>query len=330
VATLGINPSSAEFLDRNGVLLAGSRRRLATLDSLGVGSHSEIDDEAARAILDDCATYFERRPYGWFNALDRVLEPALGVSYRAGTACHLDLVQWATDPIWKRLPEHVQVRLLSADRPFLEQQLQHDGFDVVIVAGRTAMAWVEEAGLVRWREIRRIPTPPSTSFVVGDVGRPRFLGWSCNLQSQPGASRHASALIELVREHLHDRGGHASMDEHGMLAKGTHFGSRDELVSALERWFDGTDEETIGDAERFKRAPWINADSSAGLFDLNADTSRRAVGRMLAFVRSHPGSPWLVVENQRGRVNKVVFDPNDSHEGWYAYLRHPLPAPSEL
>ena len=120
------------------------------------------------------------------------------------------------------------------------------------------------------------------------------------------------------------------MDQYERLEKGTHFASRDELVAALERWFESTDEATIGDADLFKRAPWINADSAAGLFDVNADTTRRAVGRMLAFVRSHPTAPWHVVENQRGRVNKVVFDPLDSQEGWYAYLRHPLPAPTEL
>ena len=118
VATLGINPSSAEFNDRSGELLTGPRRRLATLDSIGAGSYTGIDDEAARRILDDCAMYFQRRPYGWFNALDQILRPALAASYFDGSACHLDLVQWATDPIWQDLPEQVQARLLSADRSF--------------------------------------------------------------------------------------------------------------------------------------------------------------------------------------------------------------------
>ena len=171
------------------------------------------------------------------------------------------------------------------------------------------MTWVERAGIVKWQEVARIPTPPQGRLAVGDVGRPRFVGWSCNLQSQPGARRHVGSLVTLLREHARDEGGRASVDEHGMLEKGTRFASRDELIAALERWHESTDEATIGDADRFKRAPWVNADSAAGLFDLNADTTRRAVGRLLAFVRSHPSAPWHVVENQRGRVNKVIFDP---------------------
>jgi hypothetical protein len=35
IATLGINPSRKGFLDDQGQLLAGARRRLATLDSIG-------------------------------------------------------------------------------------------------------------------------------------------------------------------------------------------------------------------------------------------------------------------------------------------------------
>ena len=120
------------------------------------------------------------------------------------------------------------------------------------------------------------------------------------------------------------------MEQDGALAKGKHFASRHEMVVAIQRWFDETDDETIGDVERFARAPWINFDSPAGPIDLNADTSRRAIGRMLKQVRSRPHEPWHVIENQRGKVNKVVFSLDDSHEGWYAYLRDPLDAPTTL
>ena len=42
VATLGINPSSSEFLDSSGALLDGAERRLATLASLGVERYDEL------------------------------------------------------------------------------------------------------------------------------------------------------------------------------------------------------------------------------------------------------------------------------------------------
>jgi hypothetical protein len=51
---------------------------------------------------------------------------------------------------------------------------------------------------------------------------------------------------------------------------------------------------------------------------------------MLRAARQRPGEPWHVIENNRGKVNKIVFDFNDTHEGWYAYLREPLAEAQEL
>jgi hypothetical protein len=330
VATLGINPSSGEFLDRNKDLLSDPKRRLATLESIGVSHHGDIDRIGARRIIDDCANYFERRPYGWFNALDQVLSAALDVSYFDKTACHLDLVQWATDPVWQGLEERIRARLLSADRDFLVRQLRHEGYRLIAVAGRTACRWVERAGLVKWEAVAVLEEAPSATFYVGDVASPRFVAWSCNLQSQPGARRHIPHLIALLRTHAQSIEGATNMlEDASVLAKGTHFRTRQELLEALEQWLQN-DEETVGDATRFGRAPWISFETPAGIADLNADTNRRSVERMLHHAQTHPGAAWHVVENRRGKVNKVVFDLNDTHESWYAYLREPSSEPREL
>lgn len=118
------------------------------------------------------------------------------------------------------------------------------------------------------------------------------------------------------------------MTEDASFERGTHFRSRGELIEALQRWHDNTDDDTIGDL-RFGRAPWLSFDTSAGIVDLNADTRRTAIERMLG----HPSEaevPWQVIENNRGKVNKIVFNTSDTHEGWYAYLREPLAAPQEV
>ena len=327
VATLGINPSSGEFLS-GGRLLDGAQRRLATLPSIQASSYEDIDESKAATVIEDCASYFERNPYRWFNVLDRILTEALGVSYFHKTACHLDLVQWATDPIWKELQRSQQERLLEGDRDFLRRQLTHEGYKVVIVNGATAMRWAQAAGIVTWKETDTIEAPPAARFSIGIGEGALFLGWSCNLQSQPGALRHVEALVQLVKKHAANKLGGDRMAEGTSFERGTHFRSRSELVEALQRWHDETDEDTIGDL-KFARAPWLSFDTSAGIADVNADTRRSAIERMLR----HPSraeAPWHVVENNRGKVNKIVFDPSDTHEGWYAYLRDPLAAPQEL
>lgn len=326
VATLGINPSSGEFLSR-GRLLEGGQRRLATLLSIGASEHGAIDVAQASVIIDDCATYFDRRPYRWFNVLDRILTPALGVSYFHKSACHLDLVQWATDPIWKELSRSQQERLLAGDREFLRTQLRHESYRVILVNGSTALRWAERADIVSWETVGRIEAPPATTISLARSEDALFLGWSCNLQSQPGAARHVDALIDIVHRECRNELGGTQLAHEASFERGTHFTSKAQLIAALERWLREGDEETIGDL-KFKRAPWISFDTSVGIADINADTRRDAVERMVRQTRD--GKPWHVLENRRGSVNKVVFDANDSHEGWYSYLRQPLDKPQEI
>jgi hypothetical protein len=200
VATLGINPSSAEFLGSDGGLLAGTQRRLATLASLGVSDYGDVDAALGSVIVDECASYFGRRPYHWFCPLDQILREGAGVSYFEGSACSLDLVQWATSPVWGGLDESVRARLLAEDEPFLVRQLRQEHYRLVVVNGRTVLQWVERAGLVSWTRVGQLQGPPSVDLYVGVGDRPRFVGWSCNLQSQPGARRHSAALAGFLRE----------------------------------------------------------------------------------------------------------------------------------
>jgi hypothetical protein len=206
VASLGINPSSVEFVDRDGVLLAGKKRRLATAESLGLADDGVLDEVAGRAVIDDCASYFDRRPYRrWFNPLDRVLRAGLGVSYWHGTVSHLDLVQWATRPVWSRLDDTTRRRLLEADLPFLHRQLTGGGWRVVVVNGRAVMDWVERVGLVAWTEIAHLSGPPSARVCVGEGDGVLFVAWSCNLQSQHGALALAPQLSLLLAQLGADR-----------------------------------------------------------------------------------------------------------------------------
>ena len=325
IATLGINPSGSEFLGAQG-LLDGEQRRLATLRSLGVRSYADIDIAVAARIVDDCASYFERHPYRWFKPLDTILKLAVGASYYAATACHLDLVQWATDPLWRKLAPQVQARLLSADRSFLIEQLKHEGFETVVVNGRTALEWVRKAGIVRWEEVARLEVKPTTRFYVGDTAKPTFVAWSCNLQSQPGALAHAPQLAALLERHTAEVPPAAHpLDDPAIIPKGTHFTSKRELVDYLRKWLSRSDSATIGDVSRFPGQRWISMETSFGLMDINADTKREAVERLVQVVETRGlDAKWNVIANNRGKINKVVFDLGDESWGWYAYLRSPL------
>jgi hypothetical protein len=126
VATLGLNPSRAEFY-KKGKLLEGSDRRLETLVSLGLENLDLVPQEAVIKVWEGCNNYFQNRPYWrWFLILECMLN-RIGSSYMDGDACHLDLVQWATDPVWSGLKnnEHT-LKLLNSDWEFFTTLLTEE------------------------------------------------------------------------------------------------------------------------------------------------------------------------------------------------------------
>jgi hypothetical protein len=135
VATLGWNPSKREFLASGGNELEGDERRLETLKSMGVNDLADAPVEFVNRVFQGCCNYFHRRPYDrWFNKLERVLKQ-VDASYYDGSACHLDFVQWATDPVWGKLHEIEKTKLIDADLPFLIRQLSQEKFQLLLLNG---------------------------------------------------------------------------------------------------------------------------------------------------------------------------------------------------
>jgi hypothetical protein len=205
VATLGLNPSRVEFLDRAGHELPEQHRRLETLRSLGVDSLTDAPDSIVARVVAGCDGYFQRNPYWkWFRPLEGILT-ALGASYATGTACHLDLVQWATDPTWARLPDAVRQRLIAEDAAFLRWQLSEEHITTLLLNGSGVMRSFIQAYQVSLHEVKVITDRSVRCRLLAGVG-PRgitVVGWSTNLQSSFGVTRElrrilAAAVAETV------------------------------------------------------------------------------------------------------------------------------------
>ena len=190
VATLGLNPSKLEFRDSQGRELRGSKRRLATHHSLGTPDLSNAPYEVIGQVLKDCDTYFRRNPYRrWFDQLEPILR-ACGVSYYNDTACHLDIVQWATDPTWGSLPKTAKAELASSDAKFLINQLTREKIEWVLVNGSGVMGQLDEFMETKPAEFEVIVQGKKTRmFAGGTIGKTTIVGWSVNIQSSFGVSR---------------------------------------------------------------------------------------------------------------------------------------------
>jgi hypothetical protein len=170
VATLGLNPSKIEFLHKSGELLRGTQRRLATHESLGVTDLSIAPLPKVVEVFEQCNTYFQRQPYrGWFDQLMPMLG-ACGGSYYDGSACHLDLVQWATDPTWGDLERDIRDRLVAQDARFLACQLQNENLRLMLVNGKSVWKQLVKsmANELQFEEVKPIIGLPASRAAKGN------------------------------------------------------------------------------------------------------------------------------------------------------------------
>jgi hypothetical protein len=350
VATLGINPSWREFLADDGSLLCGPKRRLATLASLHAESTASLRPDQIRSAIEDCAEYFrpDRNPYRrWFDPLDETLQAALGVSFYDHTACHLDLVQWATRPAWSELSRQAREILLSEGLPHLQCLLRHGNVSTVLLNGRQVIdhAMAAQLGELRPSGEVRINSHRSCSLYMGESGAVTFIGWSTNLQSSWGIgvnfrARLAAAVRDLAAveprrigldpqlaerqfgtvESRHGytragkrepwmRGRETVLDVHGFVAKGTTAENKRELLEVLRAWLNASEEPTIGPVANYGGKAWIVIRLNRGrMAVLNADTKRAAVGEYVRDAETRGADvAWSILPNRNGRWNKLAF-----------------------
>ena len=214
VATVGVNPSDQEFVDPSGRELKGRKRRFHTLQSLGLESWAEADTRHMRMILATYRGYFSGNPYNlWFRRLDFVIA-GTGTSYYdpAGSACHLDLVPFATERKWSELGTRQRTLLMDSSLDVLGNLLRASEVDVLVLNGSSVVTQFEKLAdtELESREMpswslshRRLGSVRGLGFrgqveAIGDITLDRsilVLGFNHNLQSSWGVSRQVSRSI---------------------------------------------------------------------------------------------------------------------------------------
>lgn len=243
VATVGLNPSDQEFLDRNGEPLPESKRRFETLASLNAQSRGSLTDEQCERSIQTMRDYFtEGKPvYGWFRALERVCQ-GFGVSQSGGSAVHLDLFQEATTKVWSDLDPADRQPLLDQDLPFLKWQLQAFPFDAVLCTSKSVSNHVRALFSVKEVETGQLA---KMRWWIGraDVGARTlaFAGWNLPLARATGLGAEGEvALGQLLSERLEMPGSTSSVaGEFRKLSR-----------AASSQGFSGPDLDPISSAQR--------------------------------------------------------------------------------
>lgn len=141
VATLGLNPSNKEFVDEMGKEIIGKSRRFHTLKSLGIKTWSDIDSRHIQLIIETCTKYFLINPYDrWFKVLDTIISGTQSSYYNQNSsACHLDLIPYATSLKWNELSRDQRSKLLSLSDNILGLLLRDSPIRILILNGKTVI-----------------------------------------------------------------------------------------------------------------------------------------------------------------------------------------------
>ena len=219
VATLGINPSSGEFLDSKMALLTDEKKRLIDRADLGRPNAVRLTRDEAIKVVDGCYQYFsdQGNPYKWFKFLESFAVKPAGASYWDGSACHLDLVQWATNPVWSGI-SNVSVRedLLNKDMEFLRYQLTQYKFPWLLLNGREVIAQFEKLKIgqlkkYEWDTVRDGDSP--CEFVTGRYEETKVLGWSRNIPHYGTSNLKREAIANWVAKQTENFDDHKSKIE---------------------------------------------------------------------------------------------------------------------
>jgi hypothetical protein len=216
VATVGLNPSNREFVGELGQELDGTSRRFHTLNSLGIASWSDADSRHLNLILDSCRTYFAGNPYDrWFRRLDRIVSATKASFYDAScSACHLDLIPYATAHKWAELTTQQRSSLLAVAGDTLGLLLTESPVRVLILNGQSVVGRFQDICGVCFKT-QKMPTWSLRRRGQSDVLRVAYqgivksvsgielnheilvLGYNHNLQSSFGVT---TDVIESIRE----------------------------------------------------------------------------------------------------------------------------------
>lgn len=186
--TISINPSHCEFYSRNKLILKGNSKRFISREELRRNDFDELSLDESEAAIDYCTQYFKNNPYkSWFDKYEKFLN-AFDLSYYDGSVVHLDLVQWATTPLWSSLQANTKNALLQKDLPFMKQLLEKN-FDKIFLNGITVVSAVENTLELKLDRCKSSYTTHSGSQTIdftiysGHYKQSEVIGWSPYLQS---------------------------------------------------------------------------------------------------------------------------------------------------
>ena len=215
IATVGINPSNKEFVDDRHNELTDKYRRFHTLRSLGLKTWNDAKDDHHSKITVACQRYFDSNPYDrWFRQLDFLLAGTNFSYYSAMyTACHLDLVPFATSCKWTELSTTHKENLFAMSGDALGRLVRDSPIQILVLNGNSVISHLQKICTITFDSTRKpgweLPRPGGSGVAgyafygsVKTLAGVRLkrevavLGFNHNIQSSFGVTREVKMSIQ--------------------------------------------------------------------------------------------------------------------------------------
>jgi hypothetical protein len=189
-ATISLNPSDQEFLEKNGLWLLGDKKRFESYKSLNCFNYTDITSEMLQKAFICCNEYFNRPTayWTWFRPLENTIKEASNgkYSYRNGTMAHFDLSPWATQPKWSDLTDMERSILKKEGVHFLKWLLSNTQANIIFLNGRTTCETIiktlNDGRELKWEHI----DSTKLSFCLEQISvsgkEIMFIGWNIYIQ----------------------------------------------------------------------------------------------------------------------------------------------------
>ena len=139
VATVGLNPSATEFVNKFGDWKPQTER-LPLVTDFGVRERDHVSVANLERAANLRATYFERPHHSFFNSLQNLLSAANeDWNYSTGTAVHLDLVACGTWRAWGKMSKRATDELVKNCHKHMKRTLTElPNETLLLLDGKTA------------------------------------------------------------------------------------------------------------------------------------------------------------------------------------------------
>ncbi len=161
VATIGINPAKNAF---------SSNPALPDREDFATKDYDFLTIEHAITIYNSLQTYFNRPYHCFFKKLETFVTPVFNCHYSDGTMVHIDIVPWATNNNWAKIPQFIKKVFIEEYKEFFVKIINESNIKLFFVNGKTVKNELQRILNLKWKDSELKTSQRTTVSIAWNKG----------------------------------------------------------------------------------------------------------------------------------------------------------------